>query len=114
MIIIILHVCVNNISELDKRNRIVHFGITKPPNNESSNTEIAPVSVEARNVRKIAAIARNIDTHERLNVKKIRNCRKNLKESNTYHQKQFTQLNLDLSFEGIFKIEIIYLPTSGL
>ena len=44
---------------------------------------------EATNVRKIAAMARNIDTHEMLNVNKIRNCRKNLKESNTYREKQF-------------------------
>jgi hypothetical protein len=54
------------------------FGITKPPNNERTNMEIAPVIVEAIIVRKIAAIARNIDTQERLNVDKIRNCRKNL------------------------------------
>jgi hypothetical protein len=61
------------------------FGITKPPNNARSNTEIAPVIEQATNVRQIDAIARNIDIHERWNVSKIMKCRKNLKESNTYH-----------------------------
>lgn len=52
----------------------------KPPNTARSITEMDPMVVATAKSRKTAAIARNIDIHERCKVKKIKNWRMNLKE----------------------------------
>lgn len=52
----------------------------KPPNTERSITRMVPTVVATTKSRKMAAIARNIDIHERCKANKIKNWRMNLKE----------------------------------
>ena len=40
---------------------ILHFGITKPPNNRTDNIDELPAVIEAPTVWKIEAINRNMD-----------------------------------------------------
>lgn len=54
----------------------------KPPNNERSIIEMVPMVVARTKSRKMEAIARNMDIHERCKAKKIKNWRMNLKEIN--------------------------------
>lgn len=57
---------------------ILHFGITKPPNNKTDNIAELPAVIEAPTVWKNEAINRNMDIDVKWTAKSRRNWRKNL------------------------------------
>lgn len=70
----------------------------KPPNTERSITDMVPKVVATTKSLKTAAIARNIDIHERCRAKKIKNWRMNLNKKGNKKKKKTHFLNLVFLF----------------
>lgn len=60
---------------------ILHFGITKPPNNRTDNIDELPAVIDAPTVWKTEAINRNMDIDVRCTAKSRRKWRKNLEKT---------------------------------
>lgn len=61
--------------------KILHFGITKPPNSKTDNIDEVPAVIAAPTVWKTEAINRNMDIDVRCIATSIRNWRKNLQNT---------------------------------